>query len=79
MTFKQHPIDVGAPLPELQNSPIISDIDDEREMIEPEIPEERMCYFNGESYARGTYVKSGTLILQCDRGAWVEAEDPDIY
>ncbi|MGI9288159.1 MAG: DUF1496 domain-containing protein [Pseudomonadales bacterium] len=79
MSSSKHPIDVGAPLPELQNSPVISDIDDEREMIDPEIPEERMCYFNGKSYAHGTYVKSGTLVLLCDRGAWVEAEDPDIF
>ncbi len=77
MTMKKHPVDVGAPIPELQNSPIISDIDDEREMIDPEIPEERMCYFNGESYAHGTYVKSGALLLHCDRGAWVETEDPE--
>ena len=79
MTSSKHPIDVGAPKPEQQNSPIINDIDDEREMIDPEIPEERLCYFNGESYAHGTYVKSGILVLLCDRGAWVEAEDPDTY
>lgn len=77
MKHSNHPIDVGAPVPELENSPIICDFDMERELIETEIPEERMCCFNGERYAHGTYVKSGAQLLQCDRGAWVEVEDPD--
>lgn len=77
MTKRNHPIDVGAPLPDLQTSAIISDIDDEREMIDAEIPEERLCYFNGVVYPHGTYIKSGTLIMQCDRGAWVETEAKD--
>jgi hypothetical protein len=79
MTILKHPIDLGSPNPELKNSPIINNINDEQEMIEPEIPEERICYFNGESYAHGTYIKSGTIILQCDRGAWIEADMPDEF
>lgn len=78
MMMQYHPIDVGAPIPEMKNSPIISDIDADREMTEPEIPEERMCYFNGEGYSHGTYVKTGAVVLQCDRGVWVEAEDPNL-
>lgn len=72
MMSKEYPIKVGAPLPELENSPIISDIDEEQELIDPEIPEERMCYYSGESYPHGTYIKTGVVVLKCDRGAWVE-------
>ncbi len=74
MPFSKHPIDLGAPIPELKNSPIFLNIEDERELIETEIPEERICYFNGESYPHGTYIKSSTTVLKCDRGAWIEVE-----
>ena len=74
MSIMKQPIDVGAPQPDLQTSPILSDFDDEREMIEAQIPEERLCHFNGVIYPHGTHIKSGTLILECDRGAWVESE-----
>ncbi|NQV68813.1 MAG: DUF1496 domain-containing protein [Pseudohongiella sp.] len=74
MTFIKHPIDVGEPIPELNNSPLILDIKDERELIESEIPEERICYFNGESYTHGSTIKSNGIILQCDRGVWVQTE-----
>tara|TARA_R110000824_G_scaffold288508_6_gene476963 strand:- start:75717 stop:75935 length:219 start_codon:yes stop_codon:yes gene_type:complete len=71
----KHPVDLGAPIAELKNSPIILDINDERDLIESEIPEERICYFNGKSYPHGTYIKSSNIILECDRGAWVEADN----
>lgn len=79
MIVLKHPIDLGAPLPDLKNSPIYSGIDDEREFIDIEIPEERMCYFNGKSFAHGTYIKSGSDILLCDLGAWVVTEIPDKF
>lgn len=76
MANYKHPIDLGAPDPDLNTSPIFMNVDDEREITETEIPEERACYFNGESYPHGAYVKSATTILKCDRGAWVETELP---
>lgn len=79
MNTSKHLVDLGAPDPDLKNSPVILDIDDEREIIETEIPEERVCYFNGESYSHGSYIKSSTIVLQCDRGAWVEAEVPEEF
>ncbi len=77
MSYLKHPIDLGSPVPELKNSPIFSNIDDEQAMIEAQIPEERMCYFNGEIYQHGTFIKSNSIILQCDRGVWVEAQKID--
>lgn len=79
MKFNKHPIDLGAPIAELKNSPIINSLSDEQEMIETEIPEERVCYFNGKSFEQGVHIKSGTIILQCDRGVWVEADMPDEF
>jgi hypothetical protein len=37
-----------------------------------------VCWFNGTQYKDGTYVVSGSQLLQCSRGVWVEsaAEDP---
>jgi len=42
------------------------------------VPGEPVCYFNGTEYRHGTYVVSGSLLLQCSYGVWVEsaAEDP---
>mgnify|MGYP000648464769 CR=1 FL=1 len=77
MTLYKLPIDLGAPIPELKNSPIIGNVDDERELIEPEIPEERSCYFNDQSYRHGTHIKSDSIILLCDRGVWVETQTPE--
>lgn len=76
MSFSRHLVDQGAPEPELNNSPIFRDIDAEREVVDTAIPEERICYFNGKSYEHGTYIKSNTTVLKCDRGAWVETDLP---
>jgi hypothetical protein len=63
---------VGAPDPELRNSPILDD-DDEEVPTEAEV-ETGACYFNGESYPLGSYVLSGSELLRCDgRGVWVRA------
>ena len=79
MTINKHPIDLGAPLPDLKNSPIIGEFDDEREMIDPEIPEERVCYFNDQIFMHGSHIKSGTVVLKCDRGVWVETDVPEAF
>ena len=74
MTYSKNLIDVGAPVPDMKTSPIFLDMEDERQIIEAEIPEERVCYFNDKSYPHDTYIKSTGTILRCDRGAWVEAD-----
>jgi hypothetical protein len=61
---------VGAPDPELRNSPII-DVEDDELPTELEV-ETGVCYFNGVSYALGSYVCSGSELLHCvERGVWV--------
>lgn len=70
---------LGAPDPELKNSPIVDEFDDE------ELPESRdlepadaLCYFNGVSYTAGAYVQSGSEVLQCtDAGVWTRRAERD--
>jgi hypothetical protein len=65
--------EVGAPDPELRNSPIIDDFEDDEQAGSRDLElEEGVCYFNGETYAIGAYVKSGSELLQCTGGGvWV--------
>ena len=74
---------VGAPDPELKNSPIV----DESRLYEQPAPtefelQEGLCYFNGESYPIGAYVQSGSEVLQCtEGGVWAykgEREEPPL-
>lgn len=62
--------DVGAPDPELKNSPIFDRESEEFEMLDLEL-ESGVCYFNGVDYANGTYVCSGNELLHCERGVWI--------
>jgi hypothetical protein len=64
---------VGAPDPELENSPIIdeSEFDEQAASRDLEL-EEGACHFNGTAYPIGAYVQSGSELLQCSgRGVWV--------
>jgi len=69
---------VGAQDPELKNSPIAEEEDEDTDVIRQQVPGEPVCYFNGTEYKDGTYVVSGSQLLQCTYGVWVEsaAEDP---
>lgn len=71
--------DVGSQDPELRNSPIAEEGDEETEALRQEVPGEPVCYFNNATYRDGAYVRSGGMLLRCDRGLWVPAgpADPD--
>ncbi len=64
---------VGAPDPELKNSPVIMEIDEEREYMKQEIPGEPVCYFNNESYGNGSLICSSNILLRCDHGIWIQS------
>jgi hypothetical protein len=70
-SMKPHVPEVGAPDPEKRTSPIL----DEDEELDASLDMEReagVCFFNGESYAIGSYVTSGSELLHCEeRGVWV--------
>jgi hypothetical protein len=60
---------VGAPDPELKNSPIIDE--DEEPSLDLEL-EAGVCYLNSVAYPVGQYLRSGSELLHCEeRGVWV--------
>lgn len=63
--------EVGSADPEMKNSPIADEYDDNTEVLRQEMPGDAVCYFNNESFASGRYVKSGTILLRCEYGIWV--------
>jgi hypothetical protein len=73
-------IQVGAPDPELNTSPILDDyeLDEQAGARDLEL-EEGVCYFNGRAFAIGDFVQSGSEVLQCTgRGVWVrKGERPE--
>lgn len=71
MSNRGHVIAVGAPDPELRNSPVIEETDYEFPVLEQQAPELGACYFNGVSYGDGSMVCSGNELLRCDRGTWL--------
>lgn len=79
MAESKHVVDVGAPDPELNTSPIAEEGSEDTEALRLEVPGEPVCYFNDKKFATGAYVKSGTSVLKCDYGIWVPAgpADPD--
>lgn len=70
---------VGAQDPELKNSPIAREDDEQFEVLKQEVPGEPVCFFNGRQYPNNAHVRSGTGLLRCDHGIWVPAgsADPD--
>jgi hypothetical protein len=79
MTHSPTPPHVGAQDPELRNSPIAMEMDEETDVLKQELPGEPVCYFNDASYGHGEVVNSAGTLLRCDRGLWVqsgEAEAP---
>ena len=79
MTDLKHIVDVGAPDPELNTSPIAEESGDGTETLRQQVPGEPVCYFNGESFDTGAYIRSGSSILKSDYGIWIPVgpDDPD--
>ncbi len=74
-----HVTQVGAPDPELNNSPIAEEFDEDLEVLRQEVPGDPVCVFNNTSYPSGKRVCSGNALLRCDYGIWVREGscDPD--
>lgn len=80
MTELLTPIQVGAPDPELNTSPILEEFDEEFPALAQQFDELPVCYFNNVAYDTGTFVCSGTgELLRCEKGVWVleGSCDPD--
>ena len=68
---------VGAQDPELLTSPIAEEEDEDTDVVRQQVPGEPVCYFNGSSYKHGEFVASGSQVLKCSYGVWVEAGSAD--
>ncbi|HEX6259281.1 MAG TPA: hypothetical protein VFZ51_01420 [Woeseiaceae bacterium] len=51
--------------------------DAETHLFRQDQPDEANCYFNSVGYPDGSYVKSGSVLLRCDGGIWIEAGPSD--
>ena len=52
-------------------------MDEDYEVLRQEVPGDAFCYFNGAAFQNGAYVRSGTELLRCDYGLWVNAGPGD--
>ena len=68
---------VGAQDPELRNSPIAEEEDEETDVVRQQLPGAAACYFNGAEYAHGNYVVSGSQVLRCHYGVWMDSGSAD--
>jgi hypothetical protein len=63
---------VGAMDPELRNSPIAQEFDEDADTVRQQVPGGPVCYYNGREYANNTYVRCADQLLRCRYGVWVE-------
>jgi hypothetical protein len=70
---------VGAQDPELENSPIAEEEDEDTDVVLQQVPGEPVCFFNGTSYKHGEFVASGSQVLKCTYGVWIEAGSTDDF
>ncbi|MFT6985805.1 MAG: hypothetical protein ACJAT7_001625 [Psychromonas sp.] len=70
--------DLGAQVPEMKNSPIADECEEEFDVVRQEVEELPCCYFNNVSYPNGSYVQSGTSVLVCRNGLWVYQSNSDL-
>jgi hypothetical protein len=68
---------VGAPDPELRNSPIADEEDEDTDVVRQQLPGAAVCYFNGAEFVHGTYVASGSQVLRCSYGVWIDSGSAD--
>ena len=77
--LQQHPSlpQVGAQDPELRNSPIADEEDEDTDVVRQQMPGEPVCFYNGAEYSHGSFVASGSQVLKCTYGIWVETGSGD--
>ncbi len=77
MLKHSHIPQVGAQDPELENSPIAVEEDEDTDVVRQQVPGEPVCFFNGSSYKHGEFVASGSQVLKCSYGVWIESGSLD--
>ena len=80
MSERIHTTHVGAPDPELHNSPILDEsADNDQTGADVESLESAQCHFNDVAFDEGALVCSGDELLKCQHGTWlcIGSCDPD--
>jgi hypothetical protein len=79
MPERMHVPQVGAPDPELRNSPVVEEVTEGPDDGPVDVAVKPQCYFNGKGYRHGEFVCSGSELLRCEHGVWVMEGscDPD--
>ena len=77
--LQQHPSlpQVGAQDPELRNSPIAEEEDEDTDVVRQQVPGEPVCFYNGAEFRNGDFVASGSQVRKCSYGVWVETGSGD--
>jgi len=69
---QSNPTPAGTLDPELRNSLILEDTDENFAELAQQVEELDVCYFNNVSYPSGHYVCSGSSeLLRCEKGIWI--------
>jgi len=69
---------VGAIDPRLKTSPVAEEMADEAYTLAQQVTGASTCLFNGEEFQNGAFVRSGSAVLKCSNGLWVEVGEPDL-
>lgn len=70
-------VDLGAQDPELKNSPVAWESEEDTDALREQSPGAAACYFNSVAYEQGAVVKSGSTLLRCSYGLWVPVASSD--
>jgi hypothetical protein len=68
---------VGAIDPKLRTSPVVEETSEEADTARQASPGDNVCFFNGVAFEPGAFVRSGTMILECREGLWIEIGPAD--
>jgi hypothetical protein len=63
---------VGAIDPRLKTSPVAEEMAEEADTLGQQVTSGSVCVFNGEEFSNGAFVRSGSTILKCSNGLWIE-------
>jgi len=70
--MRSKPTAVGTLDPELRNSLILEDTDEDFPVLAQEVEGLDVCYFNNVPYPNGHFVCSGSSeLLHCENGVWI--------